>query len=356
MASAGADGGIVAGHVLAHCVGVEWLLRRNFWVVKLLGLAIVTLLLANTTTTMLAVYLISSTSPASAPSEDEADAEDEDESDDEAVLARSPLDDRARRAERTAEQILGYNPMCPTCGPAPADPGPPTDELPLDPSSADLAGARRSALPLVVAATMESDDPERSVATLVDVERGIGGLFGVGDHPSASVEVVQITTGVVHILNEGRLEYIPFGDVPPPAATPKPAPTAKPDPKRKPTSRAIEGAEEAIHCDEAGACVVDRAFVESLIAKPGLLVGQGAASPATTKDGAQGFKLRSVRKGTLPDLLGLRNGDVITEVSGNPLTLDTLPSLFGKLRHASHLEVTVDRRGKRMTRQVEIRS
>ncbi|MCA9709001.1 MAG: hypothetical protein KDK70_24365, partial [Myxococcales bacterium] len=160
--------------------------------------------------------------------------------------------------------------------------------------------------------------------------------------------------GVVHISNDGVLEFIPFGDVPiaksasPAAAKPTKAPAA--------SSRAIEGAEEAIQCTDKGDCVVDRAFVEKLFADPKLLVGQGGASPATAKDGSPGFRLRGVRQGTLPDLLGLENGDVITEVGGSPLTMDAVAGLYAKLRHASHVEVTVDRRGERVRRQLEIRS
>ena len=52
--------------------GVEWLLRRNFWVVKLLGLAMVTALAANTTTTVLALVLLSSTGER--PADDEPSA------------------------------------------------------------------------------------------------------------------------------------------------------------------------------------------------------------------------------------------------------------------------------------------
>lgn len=326
--------------------------------VKLLSLVIVTGLVANTTTTLLALYLLSSVGQTSTEDEDGSDeGEQDDEQDPEPTLASAGSESsRARRAERTAERILGYNPMCPTCGPAESEP-PPLDEMPLDPANVELAGAQRSTLPLVVAATMESEDPALSVATLVDVEQGIGGLFGIGDQPSPGVEIIKVTTGVVHLINDGRLEYIPFGAEPPPPATPRSASTAKPEaPAPARNSSSIPGAEEAIACDDNGACVVDRAFVESLIAEPKLLVGQLRAAPSTTADGSAGFRLRGVRKGTLPDLLGLRSGDTITEVGGSPLTMDTLPGLFGKLRHASHIEVTVDRRGQRVSRQLEIRS
>jgi general secretion pathway protein C len=332
---------------------VDWLLRRNFWIIRLAGVAMVAALAASTATTMLTFYLLSSTTATAATPAD--DAETDDEAGPSPSLASAPAarDERARRAERNAERILGYSPLCPSCVPATA---PPPEATPLDPSQPELAGAQRSGLPLVVAATMEADDPARSLATLVDATRGVGGLFGVGDRLGPDIEVIAVATGVVHIRNAGRLEYIPFDALPLPPETP-----AKPEPKGKAEApadddRAIPGATDAIQCSGKGDCVVERAFVEKLLAEPKLLMGQGGATPATTKDGAPGFRLRGVRKGTLPDLLGLKNGDVITEVGGSPLTMDVLPGLYGKLRHASHVEVTVDRRGERMTRQLEIRS
>ena len=337
---------------------MDWLLRRNFWLVKVVGLLLVTALAAHTTTTLLTFHLLSTSRSAPVELEGDRGEGDEDEDGDEvgAVLASTTAkpraNDRARRAERTAERILGYSPFCPTCGPTP--PPAPEDAAVVE-GQDDLSGARRSALPLVVAATMEAEDPALSLATLVDVERGVGGLFGVGDTLGASIEIVHVAPGVVHIRNAGRLEYIPFDGLPPaPAAEPATKPRVK-EKEAKPGS-SIPGAENAIQCSDQGDCVVARSFVEQLIAQPKLLMGQGGAAPATTKDGAPGFRLRGVRKGTLPDLLGLKNGDVITEVGGTPLTMDVVAGLYGKLRNASHIEVTVDRRGQRVTRQLEIRS
>ncbi len=306
----------------------------------------ITGLVANTTTTLLAVYLMSQVVEREAPEQSEQEEEGADEP---AVLAS-----RARRAERSAERILGRNVFCPTCGPTP--PEQPDGGMSVSTSADDLSRARRSQLPLVVAATMEHIDPSRSLATLVDTEHGVGGLYGVGDALSDQVELLRVAPGVVHIVNDGVLEYIPFEGLPaaPPASK---TPTATAAPAKPPKKdRSIEGAREAIACSEKGDCVVERDFVEKLFANPRLLVGQGGAAPSKAKDGSPGFRLRGVRKGTLPDLLGLRNGDVITEVGGSPLTMDAVAGLYGKLRHASHVEVMVDRRGQRMRRQLEIRS
>jgi general secretion pathway protein C len=341
---------------------VEWLLRRNYWIVRLVGGLVVTALAANTATTLLTFYLLSGASGTS-PAAKDADADDDAADTEElAVLgtaAATPRNDRARQAERNAERILGYSPFCPGCAPTTTAPGEETMPSPVAPGT---TGAQRTQLPLVVAATMEADDPTRSLATVVDTTAGVGGLFGVGDHLGFDIEIVAVATGVVHIRNAGRLEYIPFDGLPvgPPPQSTLEQGTGKG--KGKGTAdavsneRSIPGAQEAIQCSGKGDCVVERAFVEKLLSEPKLLVGQGGATPATTKDGVPGFRLRGVRKGTLPDLLGLQNGDVITEVGGSPLTMDVLPGLYGKLRHASHVEVTVDRRGERVSRQLEIRS
>lgn len=337
--------------------------------VKLLGVLTITALVANTTTTLMSFWLLASTTPRAAAlddaGEDGEDGEDADTAEDGATLAsataapRGSGNERARRAERNAERILGYSPFCPTCGPAAAVP--PDAIATVEPGTTELTGAQRSTLPLVVAATMEAEDPSRSLATLVDTTRGAGGLYGVGDRLGPDVEILSVATGVVHIRNAGKLEYIPFDALP---IAPPPKPEGKDEggkgkaSKDAPAddSRKIPGAADAIQCSGKGDCVVDRAFVEELIANPKLLLNQGGATPTTTPDGAPGFRLRGVRKGTLPDLLGLKNGDVITEVGGSPLTMEVLSGLYGKLRHASHLEVTVDRKGDRMTRQLEIRS
>lgn len=328
--------------------------------VKLLGALVVTGLLANTTTTLLALYLMSDRTMAPAP---EPDADDDEPSEGPVMARQSSGNDRARQAERTAERILGRNVFCPTCSPAATPRSDGDGGASHDPTGADrgedLSGARRSQLPLVVAATMEHDDPSLSVATLIDTERGVGGLFGVGDLVGGQVEIVHVATGVVHISHNGVLEYIPFEALAAPAKSGKPGasrPATTATEPHKPPRHAIDGAAEAIQCTDKGDCVVDRAFVEKLIANPKLLVGQGGVAPTKAKDGSPGFRLRGVRKGSLPHLLGLKNGDIITEVGGSPLTMDVAMGLYSKLRHASHVEVTVDRRGTPVRRQLEIRS
>lgn len=336
---------------------VEWLLRRNFWLVKLTGALLVSAFLANTATTIVGLWLFrGSTALFGEAAEDEAGAQlDEDEADDAAAAAAlaSTTAPAWRDPEKIGARILGRNAFCPECLPVQEGAATPDTTPGVAPS---FDGARRTTLPLELAATMESDDPRFSLATIKNVEGGFAGLYGAGDSIAADVQIVAIAAGRVDLLNQGRPEYLEFGAAPPPSAPKSPSVPAK---KTKNTgkeavaSAGIPGADEAIKCD-GGGCQVERDFVESLIAKPQLLVGQGSARVAKTTKGEDGFRLGGVKKGSLPDLLGLKSGDIITEVGGQPLTYDSLMALYPKLRNASHIEVTVDRRGERISKALEI--
>lgn len=336
---------------------MEWLLRRNFWIVKLTGALIVSAFLANTTTTIAALWLFSESSVLlGAPQGDAEPTEEEVEDATDDAAAEAALATKApawRDPEAIGARILGKNVFCPECKPQDPD-APAVAVAPGDTPSFD--GARRTTLPLELAATMESDDPAFSLATIKNAERGFSGLYGTGDELGAGVQIVAIAAGRVDLLVQGRPEYLEFGAAPPPAAPKAPSVAARKTAARDAktvASAALPGADEAIKCD-GGSCQVEREFVESLIAKPQLLMGQGSARAAKTTTGEDGFRLAGVKKGTLPDLLGLKSGDIITEVGGQPLTYDSLMTIYPKLRNASHIEVTVDRRGERISRALQI--
>jgi hypothetical protein len=329
---------------------MEWLLRRNYWLVKLCGVLLVSAFVANTATTLFGMWLMRSIAEVAPAEPGEGDEDDDDAADEANAVAVSSASAWRRDPEKIAERILGRSAFCPTClpeGEAPAVAVAPDGTL-------DFAGARRSELPLEVAATMEASDPQYSLATIRFADAGYSGLFAVGDALGPGVQIVGIAGGRVEIVNGASPEYIPVGKAAP--APSRPATPAKASTSRKPrpsSSAGIPGADEAIKCDGTS-CQVERKFVEGLIASPAQLVGQGRAAPAKTQTGEDGFKIAGVRRGTLPHLLGLENGDIITEVGGKPLTMDSMMTLTSKIRSARHIEVTIDRRGTKMTKALEL--
>ena len=74
----------------------------------------------------------------------------------------------------------------------------------------------------------------------------------------------------------------------------------------------------AVVCGTHG-CTIRRSFIERMLRDPSLLGPdtrvQGVQGPA----GPQGLRVLGVYAGSVPELLGLRSGDVITEVDGMPM-------------------------------------
>jgi general secretion pathway protein C len=206
-------------------------------------------------------------------------------------------------------------------------------------------------------ATMEASAPEHSLATIYDAENFITGLYGLEDAIRPNVVVVGVDAGVVHLRNNAALEYLELGEqtAPPPKVPTKDSAKKDDDDEKKTNDREIDGAEDAINCPSENLCTVDRSFVEKLMSNPAMLAKQARIVPSQKDGETQGFKFYGIRRGSLPKLLGLKNGDMLTEVNGEEMkSVDQAMSLAMKLRRASNLQVTLVRKGKPMSKEIQI--
>ena len=354
---------------------MEALFKRHFWIVKLLGIGAAAGLAASAVANGIGSSVLLVNKADEAKGEGDTDGEDgEDEELAEldgkrALPGMSPAGGAAKigsskaSKDRAAEQVRKYNVFCPTCLPPEPEPGSPADPNAGPRFDADgrpigpvvKPGEVKSSLPLRLQATMESTDPELSLATVYDAEKGSVGLFGVDDVIRPGVVVTAVEQGMLHLRNNAALEYIELGGVIPEPAV-KPATEtkdeAKPDEEKK-DERSIPGAEDSINCPNENLCIVEKAFVEQLLANPMQLAKQARIVPA--KEGEVGFKFYGIRKGSLPKLLGLKNGDKLVAVNGEDLTgIDQAMGLYTKLRRASNLQVTIERKGKTMNKEIQI--
>ncbi len=350
---------------------MEALFKRHFWIVKVLGIGAAAGLAASASITQLGSSALLDVGEAAAGG---GDTEGEDEDDEDKLDPDNPFKPKPPTPkvgaskgskDRAAQQLKKHNVFCPTCVPAEPEPGSAAaaaagpvkydaEGRPIGPVI--QPGEVRSSLPLMLQATMEStDDPEMSLATVYDTESGTVGLFGVDDVLRPGVVVMSVDQGMLHLRNNAALEYIELGAAPPEAPA-KPTEVPKDDEKKedeKKDDRNIPGAEDAINCPNENLCIVERAFVESLISNPMALAKQARIVPA--KDGEVGFKFYGIRKGSLPKLLGLKNGDKLVAVNGEEMTgIDQAMGLYTKLRRASNLQVTIERKGKSINKEIQI--
>ncbi len=253
----------------------------------------------------------------------------------------------ARQVRARTPVSLDHNPFCPSCKDEPES----EPVVVVDPD-APFGGAPQTALPLALLATMEASPASLSLATISN--EGRSGAFMAGDVVLPGVRIRRIASGTVVLDNRGRAEVL--GVDMRRKLEPKKKPRREPKKKRTKKRRRpweIEGARDAIDCDGAK-CTVERAFVRELVANPAALARQARVRPYA-RAGVEGFRLTRVRRGTLPRLLGLRSGDVVTEVNGRALkTMDAALTMASRLATASHLSVDVARRRRGKTNPITI--
>jgi len=342
---------------------MEALFKKYFWVVQGIGLAVIAGLAASAVVTQLGTMFALDTNASGSDEDGDTDGE-ADEDEDAPPKKRRPSSSSsfnqastlASAKRKTSEDVQKHNIFCPSCVPV--------VETPLAEAPVELGGRPdgiqpgevKSSLALQLLATMESTEPDFSLATIYDADVQITGAYRRADAIRSGVVVVGVDTGLVHLRNGAQLEYLTVDDEAPVAA--RPSATPKADDKEKPKKKskyAIDGAEDAINCPDENTCVVERAFVEQLMSNPAMLAKQARIVPSQRDGETQGFKFYGIRRGSLPKLLGLKNGDMLTEVNGEEIrSVDKAMSLAMKLRRASNLSVTLVRKGKPITKEIQI--
>jgi type II secretion system protein C len=307
-----------------------------------------------------------------------------------APVALAPSHKPVEREEHSAKARLrdvvddlgAFNPFCPQCSDVPeeevvvrpdgtivraasgepVDPGSP--RLWITWSDGTVLGPRlqpgepETELPLTLLATMQAEPQDLSMATIAHGETAHAGLFSVGEEVLPGVSIHTIGSGVVHLSHAGSVEYLALEErhKPPAKQTKKKKKKKKPKKPKKKPKHALPGAEDAVQCDGKTSCVIERAFVDKLIGNPALVAKQVRIRPSRKDGQMQGYKVYGVRKGSLPALLKLRNGDLIKSINGKALdSMDAAMSMFHQLRNASHLRITVERRGKPLEMNYDIR-
>ncbi|MEX1367285.1 MAG: hypothetical protein AB1Z98_29430 [Nannocystaceae bacterium] len=127
----------------------------------------------------------------------------------------------------------------------------------------------------------------------------------------------------------------------------------------EPSDREIEGAAEGIQCTEPAPerieCTIDRAFIDDLMSHPSQLARQARVVPRLVDGETSGFKLYGIRRGSLPKLLGLKNGDAIVRVDGKELSdVDAAMEAYTALPKAERFVVELERKGLPIALAIEI--
>jgi type II secretion system protein C len=345
---------------------MEALLKKYFWLIKLIGVGIVVLFAASALVNSVISKML--LEPAGEPlvESDEPDIFEEDDDEDDPRQKQAEMLEKLSGTapppgksdvQRAAESVLAGSIFCPTCvQEEAATPGMDTSAAVAGLSGPVRPGEIKSKLPLMLLATMESDDPAYSMATILQTDTNVLGPYSPNDTIRAGVVVQRIERGRVFFRHGAQMEYIELGGTPPPVVATAPVAPTEEKPAEE-NDREIEGAAEAISCDaDFTSCTVDKAFVEKLLSNPAQLTRQARIVPAVRDGETKGYKFYGIRPGSLPKLLGMKNGDLLTSVNGHQLeSLDQAMDLYTKLRRASHLSISLERQGEVIQKEIDIK-
>jgi general secretion pathway protein C len=241
----------------------------------------------------------------------------------------------------------------------------------------DIASAVPTELRVRLVGTAVFTDAEFSLASIVDESGGRNAeadLYSINPCPESSpgpdggppligaqrvpcndlvdkAEIRLIDADRVYIFNksEDRFEYIELGKED--GKQPRVA-AAKPKEKKKSKRKNKFADELGDHIKKTGdnTWEVEQEGVNKALGDLSKLATQARIVPAFEGGEAVGFKLFSIRPGSLYSKIGVQNGDVIKRINGYELNSpDKALEVYQKLKDAKEISLDLKRRGKPMS-------
>ncbi|AKU91319.1 type II secretion system protein GspC [Vulgatibacter incomptus] len=226
----------------------------------------------------------------------------------------------------------------------------PKDEpvaIPREPVFDPNAAPVRSSLRVSLIGTMVANRPEWSLATIRDDNARETGVYMPGDR-LLGAEVLEIERLRVIIKNEGRKEYIALGEIGPPPP-PMTAVSAVPP-------AVSSGGDANVRQIDDNNYEITRDELDKQLSNLNAIATQARIVPSFKNGVANGFKLFSIRPGSLYSKIGIENGDVIRKINGFEINSpEKALELYAKLKESSKVELELERRGQVIPKSYVIR-
>jgi general secretion pathway protein C len=272
-----------------------------------------------------------------------------------AVIAAPGSEMRPPMEPLRVASLFGVNPPKPEA-PAPVV----TDQPPpFDPGAA----AVKTGLRAQVAGTMVANRPQWSLAAITDLNVQETRIYGVGDRLMGVADVWAIERKRVLVRNNNRLEYLDFEPGTGEAGQPMTASTmpnlgtsAMPAPNVTPSpiASATPGGEGVRQISDTQ-YIVSKTELESTLSNLSSVATQARIVPSFKNGVANGFKLFSIRPGSIYAKIGVQNGDVIRRINGYDINSpEKALEIYQRLREANRVEVELERRGQTVKKTYDI--
>ncbi len=208
---------------------------------------------------------------------------------------------------------------------------------------------RRTSLDVTLLATVVAEPDSFSSALISSGDKREASVqgYGIGDELLGEATILRIEQKKVVIRrSDGTIEYIDMG-----GEGSKQASSGR-------QSKSSDGDEEGgITKTGEYSWEVDQSVIAGALGNIDSLISQVRATPHKGPDGeVDGFRLSAIRRGSLLQKLGIKNGDVIHGVNGTALTSATgAMGAFQAMQSESQFSFEVTRRNQKNTFEYSIR-
>ncbi|RMF13911.1 MAG: hypothetical protein D6761_10330 [Candidatus Dadabacteria bacterium] len=219
-----------------------------------------------------------------------------------------------------------------------------------------------SPLPAEVLGTLGGPD-DVAIALIRDKRNKQVDVYWVGDKLFDQATILKIRRGEVVILRNGQTEVLQLYEGSAKAGEDKgPIRRARP---RKPASRtddkvrpAASGGDVELQIEELSPnnYVIDREQFSDLMGNLGPLLTQARVVPNFERGRINGYKIFAIKKGSVFEQIGLRNGDIIQAINGVSVdTPEKALQLFQQLKSETEFNLELQRGGSPLAYSYQLR-
>lgn len=208
------------------------------------------------------------------------------------------------------------------------------DDLLLSENPGDFhesTSCRKTSLSGTLVGTMAASDPSAGFALLENSERKIQ-MLEVGDLVQTGVRVMAVVRHKVFLDNNGTVECFIHGEV------------DEKLPPQQPTSASPD--DGGIRKVSETEYIISRSEIQRAMENLNMLATQARIVPSFKDGVSNGFRIYSIRPGSLFQKIGMKNGDVIQRINGEDLdSPEKALSLYSQLRTQGKITMDMLRRG-----------
>ncbi len=296
---------------------MEKYVKKYFWTINLLTIAICAFLAAKSTNTFLGGYLADMGTPVqTSVTPTEAPKPKKNTEVTEYKAKKNPF-----TGEEIAPQASAFDPEKIIEAS--------TTENPADFSEDTECNA--TSIPGTLVATIASTNPENSFAMIENSEKKIG-LYEISQEYQPGVSIVAVVRHKVFLNNQGRIECMFHGE----------------EPEKKAKTEAKEEGGDGVRKVDENTYVISQDEKMRQLENLNQLATQARIVPSFKNGQSNGFRIYSIKSGSLFQKIGLKNGDVLQNVNGMEINSpEKALEIYSKLKEESRIRLDVLRRGQK---------